>query len=233
MYTWTTTDDGSIRVSDDGGPAFTPTLRDPKLCANVEHGIARFGMPFRLKGETFGVDWRWLIAMAFRESAFDPRAFRVEKRADGTPIISPGGRPLTGVGLFQLTSPEIKGAYSDEQLFEPGLNTIIACRHIANLMRRAECQGLDGKADFVRVSAAFNAGSVRPPRPGFENKWQFHSARGHIDAEVAALNYTSLRGIAERELAEGNVVAHTFDLVDMARTDDEDARRSYPTESES
>lgn len=219
-YTWRTDPvTALVRVRDDGGEDFTPTLKGDGA-AKVDGGIARFGMGFRLKGETYGVDWRWLIAMAYRESGFNPRAFRQERHADAdrTPIISPGGRPLTGCGLFQVTHPSLKGSYSDEQLFDTDLNTIIAARHIGNLMRRDECRVNDAP-DFVRVAAAFNAGSVRPSSA---NKWGFVVTGSHLDAEVAALNYAILRGLEESQRVEANVVAHPFDLRELVGDDGEE-----------
>ncbi len=134
--------------------------------AVINHGIARWGDLFRAEA---GNRWAWLVAMAYQESRFDERA----KSIDG------------GCGLFQITHPSLKGPYSYEQLCEPVLNTRIAAKYIAELERRFG-------HDFPRISAAFNAGS---PRPDATNKWNLHCTKGHIDAEVQALNYTLSRGL--------------------------------------
>jgi len=210
--TWRSDAEGLVLVTDDG-QEFTPTLRDPAQIALVEHGIARWGSLFRNVGETYGVDWRWLIAHAYRESGFNPRATLIERGKDGKPIISPGGRPLVGVGLFQITHPSLKGTMTDEQLYEPTTNTAIAARHISMLMRRAECR-VDGKPDFVRVSAAYNAGSCRADPT---SKWDLHATAGHISSEVAALNYVVLRGLAQATGAAARAVDLQFDLVDLVR----------------
>ncbi len=187
---WRTDENGLVRVRDDGGDEFTPTLRDPKQVAIVEHGIARFGELFRAVGGTYSVPWEWMIGHAYRESGFNPHALRHE----------PNG--WTGVGLFQPTHPSVKGGLTDEQLYDPQTNATVAARHIANLMHRSECR-VDGVPDFVRVSAAYNAGSCRPDA---SNRWNLHVTPGHIDAEVAAVNYTVLRGLEEVQREAANAL---------------------------
>jgi hypothetical protein len=154
-----------------------------------------------------GVRWEWLIAMAYQESGFNERAVNPEVKV---------GPEDDGVGLFQITHPSLKGrklvngrwegGYTDEQLKDPQLNTTIAARYILDLTKRYG-------NNFPKISAAFNAGSVRPSD---KNPWGMHCTGNHITYEVAALNYTILRGVEEAPL---------FDLVNVARKADDEARK--------
>ena len=198
-YTWRTDSEGRIwrRLGD--GPEECPTLSAAgiSLC---EKGIARWSDSFRAWG--MGVRWEWLIAMAYQESGFDPRARNKEGTEDPD---------NDGIGLFQITYPSLKGrkllaqldgskkwvgGYTDEQLMDPQLNTTIACRHILGLIRQ---YGMD----FPKVSAAFNAGSVRKPgTPAHENPWGMHMTQSHVESEVRCLNYVITRGVpTERDVA--------------------------------
>lgn len=189
MYTWRIDPNGLVIVSDDGGPEFTPTLTG-KLAERCEAGIAAWGDKFRAWG--MGVRYEWLIAMALQESNFNPNAFRQERNKDGTPRRDKNGRLLTGVGTFQITDPGLKGSHTDEQLKDPQLNTTIAAKHILTLVAKYGNR-------FPENSAAYNAGSVHKPLPGFENKWNMHCWHGHLDVEVPALNYTILRGLEDHQ----------------------------------
>lgn len=210
MYTWRTeAETGLIKVRDDGGEEFTPTLHDPLQIAVLLKGIEQYQTMFDEQAAKYGHDWKELASMANRESGFNKRAFRLERHKDGTPRYV-DGRLLTGIGLFQLTHPDIKGHYTDEQLYDPLLNTILACQHLANLKRRAQCQ-VNGKADFVLESAAFNAGSVRPPDDAeHQNKWNLHCSLGHITAEVCAFNFLILRNLEQIHVAAANALALQF-----------------------
>jgi hypothetical protein len=208
---WRTRSDGAIEVTKADGTAFVPILTSAKDIALCDHGIARWSDPFRVWG--LGVRWEWLIAMAYQESRFNPNAINPEVKA---------GPEDDGVGLFQITHPSLKGrrqekkldgtpywtgGYTDEQLKDPQLNTTIASRYILDLMRRYG-------NNFPKISAAFNAGSVRPSD---KNPWGMHCTGAHITYEVAALNYTILRGVEEAPL---------FDLVNVAREADDQAREA-------
>jgi hypothetical protein len=179
MYTWRTDDDGRIRVTEND----VEWLPYPSqvTASFIDSGVARFGDMFRAEANAVGIDWAWLVAMAWQESRFDPRA----KSKDG------------GCGLFQITHPSLKGPYSYEQLCEPQLNTRIAARFIGDLKHRFG-------PDFVRISAAFNAGS---PRQDPSNKWNLHCTPGHIDSEVKALNYVLSRGLPLVEAEPIDLVA--------------------------
>lgn len=205
---WRTRSDGSIEVTKADLSPFVPILTDPKAIALCEAGIARWSDPFRVWGQ--GVRWEWLIAMAYQESAFRERIVNPEVKA---------GPEDDGVGLFQITHPSLKGrklvnghwegGYTDEQLKDPQLNTTIASRYILDLTKRYG-------NNFPKVSAAFNAGSVRPSD---KNPWGMHCTGGHISYEVAALNYTILRGVE---------VAPLIDLTEVARKADDEARNEDP-----
>lgn len=206
---WRTRSDGSIEVTKEDMSSFVPILTSPIDVARCESGIARWADQFRIWGQ--GVRWEWLIAMAYQESAFNPRARNKEGTED---------TGNDGIGLFQLTYPTLKGrklvngkwegGYTDEQLFDPQLNTTIASRYILDLMKRYG-------NNFPKVSAAFNAGSVRP---SLLNPWGMHCTGAHIAIEVAALNYVVLRGSETPCL---------IDLTQLAREADDDAREAEAT----
>lgn len=215
---WRTRSDGSIEVTRANLTTFVPILTAQKDIERCEAGIARWSDPFRVWG--LGVRWEWLIAMAYQESAFRERAVNPEVKS---------GPEDDGIGLFQITHPSLKGrkfvkkqlteaatgkvvlvdvwegGYTDEQLKDPQLNTTIASRYILDLMKRYG-------DNFPKISAAFNAGSVRPSD---KNPWGMHCTGNHITYEVAALNYTILRGAEKPEL---------IDLTNLAREADDEAR---------
>lgn len=167
MRTWRTDDRGRVHVTDDDGAEFLP-FPMATTQRTIEAGIAQFGDLFHAEANAIGIDWAWLVAMAYRESAFNPRA----QSRDG------------GSGLFQITDAGLRAGHSNEELYDPQLNTRIAAHYIASLGRRYA-------NDFPRVSAAFNAGSARPDP---KSPWNLHATGDHIDAEVKALNYALTRG---------------------------------------
>lgn len=203
-YTWRTDTDGRIWRRMGDGPEECPMLGGDGG-RHCEAGISRWSDSFRAWG--MGVRWEWLIAMAYQESGFDPAA----RNKEGTP--DPDN---DGVGLFQITHPSLKGrkllagldgikrwvgGYTDVQLMDPQLNTTIACRYILELTRKYG-------PDFPKVSAAYNAGSVRPPSDAaHENPWGMHMTAGHAESEVRCLNYVISRG-----LPAGRDVAPLFSL---------------------
>jgi hypothetical protein len=145
--------------------------------------------------------------MEWRESGGNPHAFRRERHKDGSPVLDKHGVPLTGVGQFQITNPELKGSHTTDELFEPELNTRIAARYIKYLVAKYG-------VDFPKISAAYNAGSVQESG---KNPWGMVQTDGHVSSEVAALNYYLLRSVpaAEHPLFEAMaemVRAQQFDL---------------------
>lgn len=172
MRTWRTDHRGRIHVTDDGIEYMPLPTRPGVECC--DHIIARFGDIFRSEADAAGIPWEWLVAMARRESGGNPRA----QSADG------------GSGLFQITDKGLRAGHTDEELYDPQRNTRIAARYIAWLARKYG-------PDFPKVSAAFNAGSVRPDP---KSPWNMHATGDHIDVEVAALNYALTRDVgAEAE----------------------------------
>jgi soluble lytic murein transglycosylase-like protein len=131
--------------------------------ALIDRGVTQYGALFRQVGNEYGVPAAWLVAMAKRESGFNPNA----KSADG------------GWGLFQITDSGLKAGRTFEQLADPVVNATTAAKYIAGLRLRYG-------DDFPTVTAAFNAGS---PRPTTSNRWGLVTTGDHIDDEVATLNY--------------------------------------------
>lgn len=204
MYTWKTDETGLIVVTREDGSEFVPTLTG-KWADIMSSVIARWGDTVRPITEQFGVLDRWVLAMIYQESNGNPRAFRQERHADGSPIISqPSGRPLTGVGLLQITSEGLKGGHTDEQLFDPVLNLTIGTRYIRDIARRP-----DVNWDWPKVAATFNGGS---PRPNPKSEWNLYCYGNHVDAEVSAQNYCILRGMSDAEKEASRAAALQFDL---------------------
>jgi hypothetical protein len=190
MYRWRTDECGLIWVSKDGAPEFVPTLRGANALG-MESVIARWSDMARVVAERWGLPVEWILSMVWRESAGNPRAFRRE----------PNG--WTGIGLLQITHPSLKGGLIDEQVFDPQTNLEIGARYIARSIVAKYGR------DFPKISAAFNAGSVRHSDA---NEWQMVCTGNHVDAEVGALNYQILRSQQEMQRATANAVAVQFDL---------------------
>lgn len=159
---WGSDSRGRVWVSDGGGPQYMPTATGSSA-ALIDRGVAQYGALFQQMGREYGVPSAWLVAMAKRESGFNPRA----QAADG------------GWGMFQITDAGLKGGRTFEQLADPVVNTQVAAKYLSSLRLRYG-------DDFPTISASFNAGS---PRPSSQNKWNLVSTGDHIDDEVASLNY--------------------------------------------
>jgi len=138
----------------------------------------------------FGIPRGWVLAMIWRESGGNPRAFRRE----------PNG--WTGIGLLQPTHPAVKGGLTDAALFDPETNLLCGARQIAELRKRYG-------DDFPKVSAAYNFGHVEPSTA---NPWGMVQTAGHVSAEVAALNYYLLR---DERLAADRAAALEFSSLDL------------------
>jgi len=157
----------------------------------------------------------WLQSMIWRESGGNPKALRHETDKEGKQIVVKG-RPLTGVGLMQITSNALKKAWTDAELMGPKLNVEIGATYVANLASRVETQGADGKPDFARIAAAFNAGSVRPSTM---NEWGMVMTRGHVSAEVAAYNYWLSTRMAEEQKVAALAMTKQFTLFELIPTE--------------
>lgn len=185
-YRWRMAESGLVMVQMTPDAAEVAPSLGPVLAPSMERVIARWEMLCNDTGDRFGVSRGWLLAMVWRESGGNPRAFNPD-----------GGR-----GLLQITSAALKAGRTDEQLFDPGTNVGIGARYVADLMRRY------GR-DFPRVAAAFNAGSVRESE---RNPWGMVQTTGHVSAEVAALNYYLMR---DEKLAAERAAAYRFSFLDL------------------
>lgn len=219
-HSWRTEETGLIVVMREDWTEFTPTLTKPGYIAKVEYTRTRWGALFDRKAHEFGLGMFVLDAHAVQESGGDPFA----RNREGTPS-DPSD---DGIGLFQITYPGLKGrrqivledgkkkwigGHTDQELFDPELNTSIAARHLKGLY------GIYGD-DFPKCSAAFNAGSVRKPNPGYENDWNMHFTPGHVQFEVSAYNFLILQNMEEiRRIA----AATQFPLHDLLNSDDDEA----------
>jgi len=189
MYRWRTDESGLIWVSKDGGPEFVPTLRGPNA-SGMDRVVSTWGQIAHAAAARWGLPATWLLSMIWRESGGNARAIRHE----------PNG--WTGVGLMQITHPSLKGGLSDEAVFDPKTNVEIGARYIAKQLVTRYGQ------DFPKISAAFNAGSVRPSD---KNEWHMVCTGNHVDAEVGAVNYQILATMA----VAANAMAVQFDLAGL------------------
>lgn len=165
----------------------------------------------RKYADPLGIPDGYCQSHIYRESGGNDHAYRQERDASGAPIVS-HGRPLTGVGLFQITDGGLKRGYTDAQLFDPELNIRIGTQYLAFL-------GGLYKWDFPSMCAAFNAGSVRPSS---KNKWGMVQTAGHVSSEVAAYNYwLSMKLDAERKVAM-MAAARQFNLFELLDGKDDD-----------
>lgn len=190
---WRKNEYGMIVVWDLPNGAETAPMLDASAWSGVKAVEEKWGELCREIGGRHQLPDGWLQAMIWRESAGNARAFRVERDKAGNAVMV-NGRALTGVGLMQITSPALKKNRTDTELFDPALNIELGARYISELASRPECKGSDGAADFARVTASFNAGSVRGTNL---NRWGMVSTGNHIDQEVRALNtwtYLKLEG---------------------------------------
>lgn len=152
----------------------------------------------------------WCQSMIKRESDGFARATRIERHGDGTPIVV-NGRPLTGIGLLQITDPGLKGHRTDEELYDPRLNLEIGCRYISYLASRPDTRGKDGKPDFACVAAAFNAGGVHDSSA---NRWGMRCTGDHVDYEVRALNTWTYLKLEGQKIFAAQALAKNFNLQD-------------------
>lgn len=184
--------------------AITLTEQQVKLLLKIE---ADWGDTCRQVGGPLGIPDGWLQAMIYRESGGNRRAFRKE----------PNG--WTGVGLLQITHPALKAGRTDAEVFIPTVNLGIGARYLQGLITKYG-------HDFPKVSAAYNAGSVRDSE---KNPWGMVMTDGHVTAEVAALNswllYRRAKMQTEREEAVTPPAVALIDLTEFAREQDELARQ--------
>lgn len=193
------------------GAEVVPMLSDAEK-ASMDRVEEKWGDLCRESSARHQLPDGWLQAMIKRESNGNERAFRQEKDKNGQPIRDASGRLLTGVGLLQITSPALKKNRTDTELFAPALNIELGAGYVAYLASRPDTKGSDGKPDFARIAAAFNAGSVRDSS---RNRWGMVQTNGHVDAEVAAYNYWIARKMSDAQRAAAFAVAHEFSETDL------------------
>lgn len=211
VYTWRTREDGVIVTTDTvTGVESVLTLSGPnaELMEKIE---ARWGDLCRRKAAPFGLHDGWCQSFIFQESGGDEHARNRERLP---------GIEDDGVGLGQITAADLKKGFSDQQLQDPETNVGIMVHYMAALVHRYG-------PDFPKISAAYNAGSVRPPARGFANPWGMHCTAGHITAEVSALNYYLMRPLSESDRQAVLAVVHNT-LWDFALHDLERGRTEPP-----
>jgi hypothetical protein len=210
-------EDGMIVVWDLGPPRGEEVA--PMLDATQWTGVRaveeRWGELCREIGSRHQLPDGWLQAMIWRESGGNPRAYRVERDKNGQAIMV-NGRALTGVGLLQITSPALKRNRTDTELFDPGINIELGARYISELASRLDCKGADGRPDFARIAASFNAGSVRPSTA---NRFGMHSTGSHIDQEVRALNVWIYQKLEGEKFFAAQALAKQFSTAELLGED--------------
>ncbi len=179
-------DDGMIVVWDLGPPpgAETVPMASPAVRAVVDHVEAKWGVKCDKYEDKYGIPRGFLRPHIARESGGNERVVSFDH----------------GVGLMQITNPGLKGKHSDEELKDPDLNLDIGAKYIAYL---------GGKYgwDFPRVSAAFNAGSVRDSS---RNRWGMVMTTDHVDWEVSAYNYWLSKRLSDEQKTAAMALAVQF-----------------------
>lgn len=189
LYTWRTDSKGVIWTIRDGEREQALTL-GLAGAQQMDQVISRWE-PLALKHSLRTlVPVAWILSMIWRESNGNPTARHKENPAD----------PRTdGLGLMQLTIKYFAGNHSDAQLVDPDLNIQIGSDYCASLSKRYG-------GDFAKVSASFNAGSVRPSTL---NPFGMVSTGNHIEAEVSASNYYLTHRLAPAFVGGPTVVTFT------------------------
>lgn len=197
-YTWRTDPYGLIWVTTGAEPEHV-LLLGMKDAAVMDSVIARWE-PLAIANEKrASVPRGWILSMIWRESGGNPTARNVEN------LTVPDD---DGVGLCQLTIRYFAGGRSVAQLMEPATNVAIASDHIAQLSKKYA-------GDFPKVSAAYNAGSVRPSD---HNPFGMVSTGNHIEAEVAALNSYITRKLPPEVFQPWRVPSTEEVLAEVAKT---------------
>ena len=209
-------EDGLYVIWDLPNGAETVPMLDPSQWDAIRAIEDKWGPLCKEIGDRHQLPEGWLQAMIWRESAGNERAYRVEKDKNGNPIHDATGRLLTGVGLLQITSSAIKKGRTDAEIFNPPINIELGAGYVSYLASRPDVKGPDGKPDFARISAAFNAGSVRPSPL---NRWGMFSYGNHVDAEVRALNTWIYLKLDDARIFAAQALAKQFSTVDLLDPD--------------
>jgi hypothetical protein len=182
---WRHDEDGVVHVTREDGTEVVPTLAG-KWADSYDLVDDRWRSVATPVAVRWGIPVEWLLAMAWRESGGNPLA----TSQDG------------GVGLMQITSSALKAGHTAEELLDGRVSLEVAARFIAALVKRP-----DVGRDFPRVSAAYNAGSVRPSDA---NDWGMTCTGSHIESEVCALNRGILRRLSTEAHERGEVMALVY-----------------------
>lgn len=193
MYRWRKDDNRIIHVTVYVDPSGPPVGEKVPVLSEVMHESlravrARWEKTVRPIAAKYGVPWEYPIVMIRRESGGDPSA----RSADG------------GLGLMQITSPELKEGLTDEELLNPIVNVNVGTHYLSRLMNHYG-------DDFPVLSAAYNAGGRRPTTL---NEWGMVCTGSHIDDEVCALNSLLLDELAEQDEAAHAAFEMQFNLDD-------------------
>jgi hypothetical protein len=184
QWRWRTLPDGRIEVTGSGGPV-VPQLTGAEELQMRSLVIVPWGPLAARHGRRVGIPAEWLLGAWWTESRGNPNAMRRESNG------------WIGVGLGQITHPDLKSGLTDDQLRDPETNATISADYMATLARTYD-------RDLPRVAAAYNAGSARPSPL---SAWDLFSTRAddgteHVTSVVCAANtaFAALRAATEREM---------------------------------
>lgn len=207
---WDNAPNGVVSVSWDGTRYVAPVLSG-RMAATADHVIATWEPLVREICETTkGYEDRPLpvvygLAHIIVESGGDPHAFRNEGHDDAN------GRPVTGVGLLQITAPGLKGSHSDEKLFDPRLNLSIGLHHLAYRWRTG--------IDLVATTSMWNAGAQPNGRPWPSEKSPYGFREYIVYGTSGAIIYDHITAILRANntvVLRGSGVGFTGDVANQA-----------------
>ena len=120
----------------------TPPRQRSRLEKLPKGEISAYDDLFRKYASANGLDWKWIAAVAYQESRFNPR------------VIGWSG----SVGLMQLMPATARkyGAQTRDELFDPETNIRIACQLFKTLEGYFKMKSKDQRMKFML--AAYNAG---------------------------------------------------------------------------
>lgn len=189
------------------GPESVPLL-DASQWNQIKMVEYKWGELCREIGAKHQLPDGWLQAMIWRESGGDEHARNRES--------TPADPSDDGIGLLQITSKALKKGRSDVELFVPRTNIEIGAGYISWLASLPATRGSDGAADFPRIAAAFNAGSVQASSA---NRWGMVSTGSHIDQEVRAYNTWVYLRLEGQKFFAAQAFAKSFPTSDLLGDD--------------
>ncbi len=126
--------------------AVVPENSIPKLDRHTYIFLTEYGKDLQQISKTYGVDWRFVLAVLRQESAFDPQAVSY-KGAEGLMQIMPS----TGLHLASL--------HNIDDITNPYMNIKLGVIHLRDMMRAFP--DADGKNKLELAVAAYNCGLSR------------------------------------------------------------------------